>query len=127
MRGKESFRASRTAVLLSGLVLPGLGQIYQGKLRRGIGLMVSTLACLGILLVRLASSVASLADFRGRHLVSVGQVLDILRAAYQGIDPAVSWLLIALLCLWAISVADAWFDRPASRGPCAEGRDPGPR
>ncbi len=127
MKGGGRPRGAITAVLLSGLVLPGLGQLYQGRLKRGMAMMVSTLVCLGILLVRVASCVADLLEVLGEQALSAAGALKAIELLYRGVGPSASRLLIALLLLWVISVADAWFSRPAASGAGGGGRDSGPR
>lgn len=127
VKGKGMRRGALTAVLLSGLVLPGLGQIYLRRVGRGIAMMTGTLVCLGIFLVRVASCVADLLAVRGEQVFSAGEILNTLQTLYHGLSPVASWLLVALALLWVISVADAWLSHPAAEGARGGGRDPGPR
>ncbi len=127
MKGEETTRGALTAALLSGLVLPGLGQIYQGRLGRGIAMMAATLACLGIVLVRVASCVADLLKVHGERAFSAREILDTLQTLYHGLGPVASRLIIALVLLWVISVGDAWFSQRAAQGGRGGKRDQGPR
>lgn len=127
MKGQETTRGALTAVLLSGLILPGLGQLYQGRLGRGIAMMAATLACMGIVLVRVASGAADLIKLLGERAFSAGEILETLQTLYRGLGPVASRLLIVLVFLWVISVLDACFNQLVVPGARRGGRDLGPR
>lgn len=92
------------AALLSGLVLPGLGQLYKGCRVKGIAMIVMVniflmgallLAMQGVAKIFVSAKLAGSPDMR--------QVLDALRND----TPAAKWLLACFFCLWVYGVADA--------------------
>lgn len=96
------------AVALSGLVLPGAGQLHLGAPVRGILLIAATVALLALFAVRWLDA-----------------ILDAAAAAPPGFDPARAWelawdvagrhrdrlvtVVLGLLVVWAVGVADAWY------------------
>lgn len=106
--------------LLSGLVLPGLGQLANRQPWKALAFSGPTLALLVVLVRRVAlEALVRLPDdpteidpalpFRLAHEIQRDNAAFFL------------WVTLGLLALWAGSVYDAW--RVGRRG---EGRDPGP-
>ncbi|WP_243375028.1 hypothetical protein [Geotalea sp. SG265] len=101
-------RTNMKAVLLSGLVLPGLGQLYKGCRVKGIVMIALVnvfllgavfFALQGVGKIVLAAKVPGSPD--------MGQVLDMMRNE----TPAARWLLAAFFGLWLYGVADALLGR----------------
>jgi len=102
------------AVALSGLVLPGAGQLHLGAWLRGLLLIAATLGLLALFVVR-----------------SLDAVLDAATAAPAGFDLAEAWRLaweivdrhraglvpvvLGLLLVWAVAIADAWLARGVAK------------
>jgi hypothetical protein len=92
------------AALLSGFVLPGLGQLYKGARAKG-GIMIA--------LVNVFLLAALFLVMKGMGELLVTARLSGMDAARQVIDrlgersPAVRYLLAAFLALWAYSLIDA--------------------
>ncbi len=101
------------AILLSAVVLPGLGQLYRGRRLKG-GLIIALvnifiltalfLAMRGLGKLMLAGQVAG--------KLETGKVLE----ALQQDSPAGSWLLVSFCGLWLYSVVDAVLDRKEDGG-----------
>jgi hypothetical protein len=92
-----------TAILLSALVLPGLGQLYLGRKGRGIItiLLVNLLLLLTVfvLLKGLAPVIAS------KMMSGAFKAQDAL-AALQGVSGSGQGLLAGFALLWVYSIAD---------------------
>lgn len=95
-------RRSR-ALLLSGLLLPGLGQLYLGRTTRGIALILLTnLLLLLALIVLLKATAPAVA---GRFASAAVRPADIL-AALEGVAGYGRALLAAFALVWGGAVAD---------------------
>ncbi len=92
------------AGLLSALVLPGIGQLYQGrKLRGGIMIVLVNLLLLGalVLVLRAIGSIAASS--------AAGAVVDrtlVVQVLEQN-GTAGRWLLAAFAALWIFGTVDA--------------------
>jgi len=91
------------SVILSALVLPGLGQLYMGrKVKGGIMLFLDNLFILGALAVVLRSA--------GKILAAGGaeapDPAQLLQAVHQD-APFVRWLTAGFVLLWGFGVVDA--------------------
>jgi TM2 domain-containing membrane protein YozV len=98
---KENFKAA----LLSALVLPGVGQLYRGRVVKG-GILVALVTIVLLIMVFLAA----LAAQDVLHVVRVTGTIDagILAERLQGRMPAVLWLAGILFCLWLYGIVDAF-------------------
>ena len=98
----------RKAILLSALVLPGLGQVILKRYKRGIAIIIVT----GFSLYRLLDIVMQQANDAVNNLLAQGGRVDmqvIHQAASQsagGSDYSI-YLNIIILC-WFISLLDIW-------------------
>lgn len=97
--------------LLSGLVLPGLGQIVLKRHRRGAALLLVSLACLGLLVAQAVAAASAIID----KLDLVNGAIDpvaLLKAIEQaGTDHSGPWGKIAallLIPLWLGGTVDAY-------------------
>ena len=106
-----------TAVLLSALVLPGLGQLYLGRKARGVViiLLVNLLLLLTVfvLLKGLAPVIAA------RMISGTFGAQDVM-AALQGVTGFTQALLAGFALLWVYSIADLVAGRD-SDGPAESG------
>jgi hypothetical protein len=92
------------AILLSALVLPGLGQLYQGKRVKGAVLIaLVNLFLLAALFLVLRSLGPFLLAAKTSGVGAAGQMLEQVRAE----NPGVRWLLAAFLGLWGYGIIDA--------------------
>lgn len=91
--------------LCSGLVIPGLGQVINQDLKKGVCILslVFILFIAGIIkLYRIMSNVLGNMDM---NQTDPGMIMSRLRAE----DPSILWyLLMALAVLWFYSVLDAY-------------------
>ncbi|UFS72241.1 hypothetical protein LPW11_08615 [Geomonas sp. RF6] len=95
------------SVVLSALVLPGLGQLYLGrKVKGGIMLLLDNLFILGALAVVLRSAGKILAAGRSE----APDAAQLVQAVHQD-APFVRWLGLGFLFLWAFGVVDALLDK----------------
>jgi hypothetical protein len=101
------------AALLSGLVFPGIGQIYKGCKVRGFILILAVnflfLIAFALILrdiyqLVLSGDLTSTPDpvIMAKHIISE--------------TPGLNWLMGTLLCVWLYSIADALFARCGKRG-----------
>jgi len=92
-----------TAVLLSALVLPGLGQLYLGRKARGVAIILLVnlllLLTLFVLLKGLAPVIAS------KMMTGALNANDVL-AALQGVTGFGQALLAGFALLWVYSIVD---------------------
>lgn len=102
------------AALLSALVLPGVGQLYRGKLLKG-GLMVVVVTIL-IIATLIYAAFAVQGVFHA--LNTPAQVpVDPSAAMLGRLKPGLRWIGAAFICLWIYGVADALLDRePRDKG-----------
>jgi TM2 domain-containing membrane protein YozV len=95
------------AVLLSGLVFPGAGQMANGE--RGKGLVVGGLTV--VLALGVSALVASVvlsvmpADF---VTLDVGLIQQRVHESLMGSSGSITLLVVLLLLVWAYAVVDAW-------------------
>lgn len=110
-----------TAALLSGLVLPGAGQLYRGrKLKGGIMLLLVTILLLFLVTV-LASTVQECMEATRLH----GELDETLLAeVLRRRAPAALWLSGAFFSLWVFGVVDALLDRGNGKDTAEKGSPP---
>lgn len=108
--GRGHMKTATKAALLSGLVLPGLGQIYLKRYKRGLIILVLVLLALGVIIGTVAASaLQSLKEIEGR-----GGVVDMETISNRAsIDSAQTGIylrpiLLFVLCCWLFSVVDAY-------------------
>ena len=100
-------RMNFKAALLSGLVLPGVGQIYNGhKIRGGCLILLVNLFLLVILFVFLRGLGPIIAEAQVSGALEPAAILGKL----QQQAPAAKWLLLAFCLLWLYSTIDALLD-----------------
>jgi TM2 domain-containing membrane protein YozV len=106
-----------TAIILSGLVLPGLGQFYLGRKIKGailIGLVnIFLLAALAVVARGLGTLVLL---SRGGDRIST----DVILRTMQQNSPGARWLIILFCALWLYGIVDLLATRepppPATEG-----------
>ena len=102
---------STNAVLLSALVLPGAGHLYLKHYLRGTGLIVTSLACIGVLAERAvlqASIVLEKLAAEG-DAVDPGRLADLVAQASNGPGSLVVTVAsLALAGCWVIGIVDAY-------------------
>ncbi len=95
------------AVLLSGLVWPGLGQLVSGQVAKGLAIIAGTLGAFAWLCMRVAGEAL-------RRMPSDAETFDLFHvfeiAADIRRDNAAffSGITLALVGLWVLAVYDAW-------------------
>ena len=102
---------SLKAALLSGLVLPGLGQVVLKRYRRGVVLMLVVLACVSVVAaIALRRAFAVL-----KQIESAGGAIDIdaiFDAAAQSATASdslvVNYVSLLLIVCWVFGVVDAY-------------------
>lgn len=94
-------------VLLSGLVLPGLGQFVLKRRLRGILLMLAVLALLGIMTMQAINKAMTILENIDIQvaLVDVSVISDAVRQATTGSDTLFS---VLLLLGWLVASLDAY-------------------
>ncbi|MBI3432423.1 MAG: hypothetical protein HY018_09465 [Hydrogenophilales bacterium] len=102
---------STNAVLLSALVLPGAGHLYLKHYPRGAVLIVSSLACLGVLVERAVQQASIVLDKLASEgdMVDPGRLADLVAQTSNG--PGSLVVTVASLVLagcWVIGIVDAY-------------------
>ncbi|ACM22046.1 hypothetical protein Geob_3707 [Geotalea daltonii FRC-32] len=96
------------AALLSGLVLPGLGQLYKGcKIKGSVMIALVNIFLIGALLFALKGVGKIIVSSKMPGSPDMQQVLETMRND----TPAARWLLAAFFGLWLYGVADALLGR----------------
>ena len=102
---------SLKAVLLSGLVLPGLGQVALRHYRRGITFILAASIILSVIVVKAVQQAFSILE----KIVAEGGVINtdtIMNAVTQASTPSQNLTFKLLFCLlvlcWIIGVVDAY-------------------
>lgn len=102
---------SLRAVLLSGLVFPGLGQWLLGYRIRAVAFMLAVSICLVVIVHQATQQAYAVLD----QLQAAGSALDMATIwdtaaqATRNIDSSVvQQALIALMLLWVVSMVDAY-------------------
>jgi TM2 domain-containing membrane protein YozV len=100
------------AALLSAIVLPGVGQIYRGRLVKG-GILVALVTV--VLLVFAILAVLAMQDVL--QVTRVSGTVDAVAIAerLRGRLPAAMVLGGIFLCIWLYGVADAFFCNGSGR------------
>lgn len=107
------------APLCSALVIPGLGQILNQEIKKGLVILVLVLVLVGAGVVKLASMVSALFAESASASFSAAGLVERLRT--ESLSDLYA-LLIAFALVWAYSVADAfWGARKAALKDKAEG------
>ena len=102
---------STNAVLLSALVLPGAGHLYLKHYPRGIALIVTSLACLGVLVERAVQQASIVLEKLASEgdAVDPGRLADVVAQASNG--PGSLVVTVASLVLagcWVTAIVDAY-------------------
>lgn len=97
------------AALLSGLIFPGLGQIWLKHLLRGIALMAAVSACLAVIVTKVAQQAITMLE----KTEAAGAAVDLvallnLAHATSYDDLAMKCASLALIACWVVSVVDAY-------------------
>jgi TM2 domain-containing membrane protein YozV len=96
------------AVLLSALVLPGLGQLYKGdKVKGGIMIALVNIFLLAALFLVMQGMGKLLVTAQFSGMAAAERVVEGLKEK----SPAVRALLAAFFILWAYGVVDALFHK----------------
>lgn len=103
------------ATLCSAFVIPGLGQIVNQQIKKGIVILVAVFVLFLVGILRLADTVGRLTEGAGANGPAAEEVLDVL---WSRISPDLRLLAGAFVCLWLYAVLDALFN--------ARNRRPGP-
>ncbi len=99
---------STNAVLLSALVLPGAGQIYLKRYRRGMVLIAISLACLWVFVdsaMQQAAAVLQRLELDGGAL-DAGQLSDLASQTASGSGSTVATFVLA--GCWLVGIVDAY-------------------
>jgi hypothetical protein len=102
---------STTAVVLSALVLPGAGHLYLKHYRRGIALIVASLACLWALVDRAMQQASAVLEkmASAEGVVDAGQLSDwVAQASSNSGTPTVTIATLLLAGCWLVGIVDAY-------------------
>ena len=97
-------------MLLSGLLLPGIGQLYKGdRVKGGIFLVLVNIFLLASLFIVLKKMGGFLLTARVSGPAEAMQLLEGLTRN----SPEIGWLLLGFALVWGTAVVDAALARPA--------------
>jgi diadenosine tetraphosphate (Ap4A) HIT family hydrolase/TM2 domain-containing membrane protein YozV len=96
------------AALLSGLVWPGLGQIANGQIAKGVALVALVLGVAAWLVLRVVSLVLATMPTDTTSF-DVFQAYDIATQIQQRNAGALSGSVLLLLAIWAFAIVDAYW------------------
>jgi TM2 domain-containing membrane protein YozV len=92
------------AALLSALVFPGAGQIYNREPLKGVGYIVLTIA--GLVTV---VSLIIISFFRAvEHYAGYGPIWALWGKELTRSGPTIILCLVGLFCVWVVSIIDAY-------------------
>jgi len=120
-RAREPWRA----VLLSGLVLPGLGQLVSGRVWRGLGFAAGTIVLLAAVVLRVIRETARLLPEDEASLLDPALPFRLAVRVQQENAGFFLWTTIALIALWIGSILDAWRGGRRRRDAPGSGRQSG--
>lgn len=102
-------KKSVKAALLSGLVFPGLGQVYLKRRRRGFSIILVTLTLLGFLIgMTVVSLLQNVERLQGRGPIDVSDASALAASLPVTHSPYYNAVLIAVVCCWLFAVIDAY-------------------
>ena len=97
------------AALLSGLVFPGLGQIYLKRHRRGVSIILVTLSLLSFLIgMTVMAVLQNVEKLQGRGPIDVSDASALAASLSVSHSPYYNFVLIAVVCCWLFAVIDAY-------------------
>ncbi|HET6459991.1 MAG TPA: hypothetical protein VFG29_04300 [Syntrophales bacterium] len=103
-------KTAAKAALLSGLVFPGLGQIYLKRYTRGLIILIIVLLALGVIIGTVtASALQSLKAIEIRGGIADMEAISNLASidsSHMGVY--LRLILLFVLCCWLFSVVDAY-------------------
>lgn len=96
-------------MLLSGLVLPGLGQLANGAVVKGLAFAGGSIVALALVVHRVAREAMArmptdLLDF------DPGLPFRLARDIQRDNATFFFWITVVIVALWAGSMLDAWYD-----------------
>jgi hypothetical protein len=103
-------RSPWRAILLSGLVFPGLGQLLGGHPLRGLVFAAGTVAAAALLIQRVVREALERLPTDPAE-IDVGWPFRLAHEIQRENGEFLLWITIVLLALWAGSVFDAWLTR----------------
>jgi hypothetical protein len=97
------------AALLSGLVFPGLGQVYLKRYWRGAIIMLFTFSAFGFIIVTATmSALENLKKMQSQGPVDMGAVSDLAASATVSSSLSYNILLLLVACCWLFSIIDSY-------------------
>lgn len=124
-------KKSVKGALLSGIIFPGLGQLWQKHYLRGFALAAAVMASLAVIAMeaaRQAYAILEKAEAEGGAVDMVAILSSASRASATPGDPKTSAALAVLLLCWGVGIVDAYLaGRKLDRQPTAQqegGRQP---
>lgn len=102
--------SSTKAMLLSGLLFPGLGQMMLKCYLRGLGFMLATLGAMAFLVTQAVQAAYGLLDNINTDSVSddLEQITIAANRAVADLTPVFNWVILGIILVWILSVVDAF-------------------
>jgi hypothetical protein len=102
-------KTAAKAALLSGLVFPGLGQLYLKRYWRGTIIMLLALTGFGFIIgTATMSALDTLEKMQSQGAVDIGAVSDLAVSATASSSLFYNILLLLVACCWLFSTIDAY-------------------
>lgn len=102
----------KRAALLSGLVFPGLGQLVSGRVWRALAFCGSSLALLAWVVRRVVRETERLLPQDPEALLDPALPFRLAVEIHRANASFFLLATLALVAIWAGSIADAWFGVP---------------
>jgi hypothetical protein len=104
-------KKSVKGALLSGIIFPGLGQLWQRHYLRGITLIVAVLACFAVIVTKAtqqAYAILEKAEAEGGAVDMVAILNSASRASANPDDLKTTAALAVLVLCWLVGIVDAY-------------------
>lgn len=111
MAAKPEARGRRRAVLLSGVVFPGLGQLVTGHPWRALAFAGPSAALLAAVVARVISETRRLMPQDELALLDPALPFQLAAGVHRANAAFFLWATLGIVALWIGSMLDAWLTR----------------
>jgi hypothetical protein len=101
-------KKSLKGALLSGLVFPGVGQLWLKHYLRGTVLILAVSACLAVVVLKAAQQALAILERIETEGGAVDMVAIINSASHASGDPIIESASILMVLCWIIGIVDAY-------------------
>ena len=111
MEAKPEARGRSRAVLLSGVVFPGLGQLVTGHPWRALAFAGPSVALLVAVVARVVRETQRLLPRDELALLDPALPFQLVAGVHRANAAFFLWATLGIVALWLGSMLDAWFTR----------------